>query len=79
MTVVVEGRARGGVASAVGEGVEVVEAPGSGDDALVALAAGRPAGVPVVVVTADRELRGRLEGVGASCVGPRWLLGRLPE
>ena len=78
VTVVVEGRARGGVVPGAGEGVEVVEAPGSGDDALVALAAGRPAGVPVVVVTADRELRRRLEGVGAGCVGPRWLLARLP-
>jgi hypothetical protein len=31
----------------------------------------------VSVVSADRGLRARAEAVGASCVGPRWLLDRL--
>ena len=67
---VVEGRARG-VASP--EDVEVVRAPGSGDDTIVEVAADLVGeGRLVAVVTADRGLRARLpEGVRA--FGPRWL------
>ena len=53
--------------------VEVVPAPGLGDEEIVAQAR-RAAGDPaneVVVVTADRELRGRVAAVGARSVGPR--------
>lgn len=64
---VVEGRARG-VESV--PGVRVESAPGSGDDLIVELAAGAE-GRPCVVVTADRELRRRVEVYGARCVGPR--------
>ncbi|MEO5877754.1 MAG: NUDIX domain-containing protein [Streptosporangiaceae bacterium] len=56
-------------------GVGVVAAPGSGDDMIVALVAAEP-GVTHVVVTADRELRGRCEAVGATVHGPRWLTGQ---
>ncbi|MFC7616597.1 NTP pyrophosphohydrolase [Actinokineospora soli] len=69
VVLVVEGQARGieGV-----EGVTVVAAPASGDDTIADLA------TPVsTVVTADRELRSRCEGAGASVVGPRWLLDRV--
>jgi 8-oxo-dGTP pyrophosphatase MutT (NUDIX family) len=56
-------------------GVEVVAAPGSGDDALVAaVAERRGGGRPVRVVTADRELRRRVEALGAEVLGPRTLL-----
>ncbi len=66
--------------------VTVVQAPGSGDDAIVAvvreLAGGRKlAGGPepdrgrVLVVTADRELRARCVAAGATIAGPGWLLG----
>jgi 8-oxo-dGTP diphosphatase len=55
----------------------LVRAAGSGDDEIARQAAELP-GVRLVV-TADRELRARCEAVGASVVGPRWLLDRLPE
>ncbi|MGW7050505.1 NTP pyrophosphohydrolase [Streptomyces sp. NPDC054887] len=66
---VVEGAARG-VASV--PGVRVDSAPGSGDDRIVEVVAeetGR--GTSVLVVTADRELRRRVEAYGAACAGPR--------
>jgi rRNA-processing protein FCF1 len=56
-------------------GVEVVHAPGEGDDTLAALAAsGTP---PVMLVTADRALGERARSAGAQVVGPTWLLSRL--
>ncbi|MFJ9580415.1 NTP pyrophosphohydrolase [Streptomyces sp. NPDC101191] len=69
IVLVVEGRARG-VASV--PGVRVDEAPGSGDDRIVELAR-EAAGRPCVVVTADRELRRRVEAEGARTTGPRSL------
>lgn len=71
---VVEGRARDVSAP---DGVEVVRAQGSGDDAVVATAEALTAeGTPVLVVTADRGLRARLPA-GAAVVGPGWLLEQL--
>ncbi|MET9932479.1 MULTISPECIES: NTP pyrophosphohydrolase [unclassified Streptomyces] len=69
IVLVVEGRARG-VASV--PGVRVEEAPGSGDDLIVALVRSVN-GRPCLVVTADRELRERVREEGARCVGPRAL------
>ncbi|MFF8381283.1 NTP pyrophosphohydrolase [Streptomyces sp. NPDC015661] len=69
IVLVVEGRARG-VASV--PGVRVEEAPASGDDLITELA-GSASGRPCLVVTADRELRRRVEEVGARCTGPRSL------
>lgn len=59
------------------DGVRLLRATGSGDDALADCAAelalqGRPA----LVVTADRGLRARLP-VGTAVTGPGWLLDRL--
>jgi 8-oxo-dGTP diphosphatase len=55
--------------------VRLVSAPGSGDDAIVSVVADAVArGEPCLVVTADRELRRRCEELGASVVGPGWLL-----
>jgi len=67
VVLIVEGRARDvpGV-----EGVRVVRAPGSGDDAIVALVAAEGVGRRVVVVTADRELRDRVTALGAEVRGP---------
>ena len=73
--VVLEGRSREGADEAVADGVEVVHAPGEGDDT-VAVLAGRHQGA--VVVTADRELAGRVRAVDAEVVGPSWPLDRLP-
>jgi hypothetical protein len=71
---VVEGRARDVAAP---PGVEVVRAPGSGDDALAATAAGLVAdGVELLVVTADRGLRERLP-TGVAVSGPGRLLAAL--
>jgi 8-oxo-dGTP diphosphatase len=55
--------------------VRVVLAPGSGDDAIVAVARELPG--HRVVVTADRELRERCVAAGATTLGPGWLLSLL--
>jgi 8-oxo-dGTP pyrophosphatase MutT (NUDIX family) len=75
--VVVEGTARGAASGRRVPGVDVVAARGSGDDEIVA-AAQRAADGPVLVVTADRGLRARVQEAGASTVGPRWLTDRVP-
>ncbi|MGW0038626.1 hypothetical protein [Gordonia sp. NPDC003376] len=81
LVLVVEGRARGVTPV---DGVEVVDAPGSGDDAIVdAVRANLPdADTPtatdtrtITVVTADRELRRRVEVLGAQVLGPSTLRG----
>ena len=71
---VVEGQARDVAAV---PGVEVVRADGSGDDALVATVQRLGDARPVRVVTADRELRSRVQALGAEVVGPRTLLDLL--
>lgn len=68
VVLVVEGAARGVPG---GGGVEVVDAPGSGDDAIVGLVRERGGDRLVVVATADRELIGRVRALGASVIGPR--------
>jgi len=55
--------------------VRVVRAKSSGDDEIVRQAAEIEG--PCLVVTADRDLRARCESVGASVIGPRWLLDLL--
>ena len=75
VVVVLEGAARRGAEEGTADGVEVVHAPGGGDDTIASLAAS--AGDPVVLVSADRGLAGRCRSVGATVVGPRWLLDRL--
>ncbi|MFI6520129.1 NUDIX domain-containing protein [Spirillospora sp. NPDC050679] len=75
---VVEGAARK-IADRPGNGVRVVAAPGSGDDLIAELAGHAEPDAVHLVVTADRELRARCEAAGASVVGPRWLLERLPR
>ena len=76
VTVVLEGRSRRGADEGDLDGVTVVHAPGEGDDTIAALA---EAADEVVVVTADRELAGRVRGVGGEVVGPSWLLSRLVD
>jgi predicted RNA-binding protein with PIN domain len=83
LVVVLEGAACRAVS---GEGapetgrVRVVLASGSGDDTIVSVTAEvvaqsqQPA---VTVVTADRGLRQRVEPLGATTTGPRWLLDQL--
>jgi hypothetical protein len=79
--VVLEGQARAAVPEGSGlDGagrVRVVGAPGSGDDTIAELAGAVPG--RRLVVTADRELRGRCEQAGAQVTGPRWLTERLAD
>lgn len=53
------------------DGVEVVSAPGSGDDTIVQVISERIPDRPCAVITADRELRARVEALGATVLGPR--------
>ena len=70
-----EGKAREGVPTGAADGVTVLHAPGSGDDMLVSTVSSEAD--EVTLVTADRELRRRAEALGASVVGPGWLLSLL--
>jgi hypothetical protein len=75
VVVVLEGDARDGVKEGESGGVTVVHAPASGDDMLVALASDAPG--EVTLVSADRELRRRVEAGGADVAGPGWFLALL--
>ncbi len=78
VVLVLEGRARTGVEESESDGWRVVHAPAEGDDAVVAEARVLvEQGRQVIVVTADRELRGRVAALGVACHGPRWFLDRL--
>jgi predicted RNA-binding protein with PIN domain len=78
VVLVLEGAARKGVPAGEEGRLRTVHAPGSGDDAIVEVAHARAgAQWQVTVVTADRALQGRVAAVGASTVGPSWLLDRL--
>jgi hypothetical protein len=68
VVLVVEGRAKGVTGS---DTVRVVAAAGSGDDTMVDLVRTEGADRPCAVVTADRELRGRVLALGADVLGPR--------
>jgi len=69
IVLVVEGAARG---VETVPGVRVESAQGSGDDRMVELVAGAvDEGRSVLVITADRELRRRVQELGASVAGPR--------
>ncbi len=72
---VLEGAARAAAARIEPGEVSVVQARGSGDDAIVAVVRELPG--RRVVVTADRELRERVVAAGAETLGPGWLLGLL--
>jgi len=78
IVLVLEGAAKSGVRAGRDGHVLTVHAPRDGDATIVeqaSLAAGR--GSTVTVVTADRFLRARVEGVGARAMGPGWLLDQL--
>lgn len=80
VVLVLEGEARGYGPDVQARDLTVVLARGSGDDALVAEVeeqVGADDGREVLVVTADRDLRMRVEAVGARAVGPSWLLAQL--
>ncbi len=75
---VVEGKARAVLSRVPADGpVEVVAAPGEGDDTIADLAGRLPG--RRFVVTADRELRRRCVAAGAAVTGPRWLTNLLAQ
>ena len=74
--IVVEGRARAGADEGYLDGVEVVHAPGEGDDRIAGIA---EANRGVVVVTADRGLAERVRAAKGDVVGPNWLLDQLVD
>ena len=80
VVVVLEGAARSGVEPSTGGEMTVVHARGSGDDEIVAVvqsALERARDTSVTVVTSDRELRRRVEELGARTHGPGWLWEQL--
>jgi uncharacterized protein YaiI (UPF0178 family) len=76
VTIVLEGKARGGADEADTDGVAVVHARGEGDDTIAAIA---EANREAIVVTADRGLAQRVRAAHAEVVGPRWLLDQLVD
>lgn len=78
VVLVLEGAARRGYPAGQDRRVRTVHAPRSGDDAIVEEATAQVgAGDEVTVVTADRELRVRVEAAGAESMSPSWLLDQL--
>jgi 8-oxo-dGTP diphosphatase len=76
VVLVVEGQSRAVLDRVPADGaVQVVAAPGSGDDTIADLAGQLPG--QRIVVTADRELRRRCQAAGAAVTGPRWLTAQL--
>jgi len=73
--VVLEGKARAGVEPGVADGVTVLHASGSGDDTLLGVTA--DAIGQVTLVSADRALCQRAQGLGADEVRPGWLIDLL--
>jgi hypothetical protein len=70
VVLVLEGAARRGVPAGVVDGVRVVHAPASGDDAMVDMVRAAVPDRQVTVVTADRGLRERVCALGAAIAGP---------
>ena len=78
VVLVLEGAAKGGAAAGRDGHVRVVHARGSGDDTIVDQArSAAERGDRVAVVTADRLLQARVQGVGAVALRPSWLLDQL--
>jgi inactivated superfamily I helicase len=75
---VLEGQARRGAPDGTTDGVTVLHATGSGDDMLIDVAL-NASDQEVTLVTADRELRRRVEVLGADVVGPGSLLEILEQ
>ena len=75
---VLEGRARSGVAAGAVGNVTTIHAPASGDDEIVAQCrAQADAGAHVTVASADRGLLSRLAPLGVAVLGPRTLRAQL--
>ncbi|WP_265443700.1 NYN domain-containing protein [Flexivirga meconopsidis] len=80
VVLVLEGKAKAGVAQADSGPVEIVHAPREGDDEIVEQAGQAVrAGEQTTVATADRGLESRVRAVGAAVMAPGSLLHELPD
>ena len=78
VVLVLEGAAKPGVPAGRDGHLRTVHAKGEGDDTIVEEArTAADQGHRVAVVTADRALQARVQGVGAVALGPSWLLDQL--
>jgi hypothetical protein len=80
VVLVLEGAAKRGNPVGLDGKVRTLHAAASGDDAIVEAVIGQVSvgdGRDVTVVTADRDLRDRVEAAGARSVTPSWLLDQL--
>ena len=78
VVLVVEGAAKGGVRAGRDAHLRTVHAAKDGDSTIVAeTRAALESGQRVTVVTADRMLQARVQGLGAVALSPSWLLDRL--
>ncbi|ABL82767.1 MULTISPECIES: hypothetical protein [unclassified Nocardioides] len=78
VVLVLEGAAKAGVRAGRDGHVRTVHAKGHGDDTILEQArAAAERGDRVAVVTADRMLQARVQGVGAVALGPSWLLDQI--
>lgn len=72
LVLVLEGAARAGRGAGRSGRVDIVHAPGSGDDEIVRRSVGAD-----LVITSDRELRRRIAPIASE--GPRWLLRKASQ
>ena len=78
IVLVLEGQAKGGVPKGRDAHLRTVHALRDGDSAITDEArASRERGDDVVVITADRGLRQRVEALGCRTMSPSWLLDLL--
>lgn len=78
VVLVLEGGAKGGARAGRDGHVRTVHAKGHGDDTILEQArAAAERGGRVAVVTADRMLQARVQGVGAVALSPSWLLDQI--
>ncbi len=78
IVLVLEGQAKAGVPKGTDAHLRTVHAPRDGDSAIADEAAAlRDRDCDVVVVTADRGLRQRVEALGCRTMSPGWLLDQL--
>ncbi len=78
VVLVLEGGAKAGVKAGRDGHVRTVHAKGHGDDTILEqVRAAVERGGRVAVVTADRMLQARVQGVGAVALSPSWLLDQL--
>jgi hypothetical protein len=80
VVLVLEGAAKRGNPAGHDGRLRTVHAMGSGDDAIVEAVMAQVDigdGRDIIVVTADRALRDRVEAAGATSVSPSWLLDQL--